>query len=171
MLLIRTNLRQGLNCGFCGPHTQRKTNVFLNLCNSVHSQIKIFFPDFLWPLKPRRFFGISDSADWLFRGNFLPFRHNIFTFQSNGRLERLRLPGGHFELKIGGGDLSLNMRYLLGNLIELIFFHNIPEDYIIIHKFRFCVKILCLSGLKLPLKSQSAESWICKKSPRLEYPQ
>jgi hypothetical protein len=38
--------------------------------------------------------------------------------------------GGHFELKIGGGGLSLNMRYLLGNLIELIFYHDIHEDYI-----------------------------------------
>jgi hypothetical protein len=43
--------------------------------------------------------------------------------------------GGHFELKIGGGGLSLNIRYLLGNLIERIdIFRDIREDYITIHR-------------------------------------
>jgi hypothetical protein len=40
--------------------------------------------------------------------------------------------GDHFELKIGGGGWS----DLLGNLIELIFFRDIPEDYFTIHRPR-----------------------------------
>jgi hypothetical protein len=41
------------------------------------------------------------------------------------------------------------------NRIDMIFV-KITLQYI--DKFKFCVKILCFSGLKLPLKSRSAES-------------
>jgi hypothetical protein len=86
---------------------------------------------------------------------------------------RLLGSSGHFELKIGGGDFSLNMRYMLGNLIELIFFVifvKITLQYI--DKFRFCVKILCFSGLKLALKSRFAESEFPRNSrDSIEWPQ
>jgi hypothetical protein len=39
-----------------------------------------------------------------------------------------------------------------------VVFVKITLQYRYIDKVRFCVKILCLSGLKLPLKSLSAES-------------
>jgi hypothetical protein len=70
-------------------HTQQKNYVFLNFCNSIHTIkpkyfLKITFDytfssTLLWPHEPLRFLGNSDSADRLFRGNFRPFRHNIFT--------------------------------------------------------------------------------------------